>query len=106
MATKKVLPKDTDKTVFFMCDDRIFSLTKLPDERQMLCIVHTWGDGEIMDFGYDHGEGLKTGLNPLHIVRIYGEFESYKDRTLFKHCRAFLKHYYREQGVMASPSGS
>ena len=98
----KQLPKNTELTTFFEyhssnvnVDARTFCLTNLPDGRILLTIVHCWDDGEIMDYGYDFGEGIQSGINPLHIVRIYDKQMS--KRTMERDLDRFLKRYYKKE---------
>lgn len=98
----KQLPKNTKITTFFEYHSsnvkvyaRTFGLTNLPDGRILLTIVHCWDDGEIMDYSYDFGEGFQSGLNPLHIVRIYDKQMS--KRTIERDLDRFLKRYYKKE---------
>lgn len=102
---KRILPKDTSITTFFLHKDRAFGLTTLPDGRYLLKIVHTWYDtGEVMNFGYDHGEGTTFGLNPLYIIKIYDK--KVKASTRARHIREFLKRYTRNLITAAAPGGN
>ena len=97
----KQLPKNTKLTTFFEYHSSnvyahgTFCLMNLPDGRILLTIVHCWDDGEIMEAGYDFGEGTQRGLNPLHIVRIYDKQMS--RRTMERDLDRFLKRYYKKE---------
>jgi len=88
----KKLPQNTEITTYFLFKNIIFSSKKLPDGRRLAQIEHTWGDGELMEFGYDFGEGAMSGINPLHIVAIYDHKVS--SSTIRRHLNKFLKTYY------------
>ena len=100
----KVLPKDTPISKYFFHDDVIFEKMALPDGRYMVQIVHTWGDGEIMDFGFQYKDGIsRNGINPLHIVNIYYSEPDSLDVTV--DIILFLKMYYKERDAKnTSPS--
>ena len=71
---KKVLPKDTEVSKYFEYKEKIFEKMELSDGRLLVQIVHTWGDGEIMKCGFQYKDGIsRFGINPLHIVWIYGK---------------------------------
>ena len=90
---KIVLPEDTVITKYFQFKDHIFSKLHLPDNRDLVQIEHTWGDGEIMKFGFEYSDGiLRIGINPLHIVRIYDRPVSKK--TLEKDLLKFIGRTY------------
>lgn len=97
----KKLPKNTELTTYFEYHSTnarsygIFCLTNIPDGRTLLTIVHCWDDGEIMDYGYDFGEGIQRGINPLHIVRIYDKQMS--RQTMQRDLDRFLKRYYKKE---------
>ncbi len=69
---KPVLPKDTSISKYFLYKGKIFENMQLPDGRVLVQIVHTWGDGETMKYGFQYKDGInRTGINPLHIVAIF-----------------------------------
>ena len=92
---KIVLPKNTKVSEYFEFENNIFEEMKLPDGRIMIQIVHTWGDGEIMNYGFQYKDGVtRKGINPLHIVGIYKN----KPHTT-KDLRDFLNDYHNNKTV-------
>ena len=93
-----ILPKNTEISTYFEYNEKVFEEMKLPDGRILLQIVHTWGDGEIMKYGFQYGDGIsRTGINPLHIVGIYkNQPHSIED------LEEFLKSYYKQEVVEAN----
>lgn len=68
----KILPKDTIISKYFEYKDKIFERMMIPDGRMLVRIVHTWGDGDVMKYGFEYSDGIsRTGINPLHIVKIF-----------------------------------
>lgn len=92
----RILPKDTEGTKYFLYKTSVIAKTQLPDKRTLLKIVHAWDDGEIMHSGFDYqqGDGPQSGLNPLHIIKIYNANTPVSNATMRKHIKAFLDIYY------------
>ena len=89
---KKILPKNTSITRYFRFKNDIFSSMELPDGRFLVQIVHTWGDGEVMDYGFEYSDRIpRRGINPLHIVRVYDKKMS--NSTLRRDLNRFLEKY-------------
>lgn len=101
-----ILPQDTAITHYFWYGRNImwrraFGVMALPDGRFMLHINHFWGDGEQMTFDFEFADGIRrTGLNPLHIVRIYDRLVT--NRTMRKDISKFLKNYGKLNGSVGS----
>jgi len=103
---KKVLPKNTELTEYLFSHEKIFGLTKINDSVYLLKIVHTWGDGEIMDYGWDTGSGVNRFPtefcpNPRHIVMLFPERPS--QETIDLETAEFLKDYCKPQYESAAP---
>lgn len=97
--TKRILPKNTNITTYFQYKNSIFSKMNLSDGRVLVKIVHCWDDGEPMNFGFQYSDGInRTGINPLHIVRLYDKQPS--KRTLSRDLKNFYDKYY-QLGVYA-----
>ena len=95
--SNKILPKNTEISKYFCYEDKIFEKLTLPDERVLVSIVHTWGNGEIMgaDWGFQYKDGiLRRGLNPLHIVKIY--YTNPTDEEFNSDIKMFLKMYNKK----------
>ena len=101
---KPVLPKDTSISKYFLYKGKIFENMQLPDGRVLVQIVHTWGDGEKMKYGFQYKDGIsRTGINPLHIVYIYGKQVHPIDQRLINDgIDLFLINYSRGQDECAS----
>ena len=93
---KKILPKDTNVSKYFEYSGHIFEKMELPDGRIMIQIVHTWGDGGLMDFGFEFADGIpRTGINPLHLVGVF--YRENADSTYIEsHIDKFLKTYHKK----------
>ena len=75
----KVLPQDTVITHYFEYRLSAYSLMKLPDGRYLLRIAHVWNDGSEMRFAFQYADDvIRTGINPLHIVKLYNNKPSPK----------------------------
>ena len=97
----KVLPKDTVVSKYFIHDSVIFEKMALPDGRYMVQIVHTWCDGEVMNFGFQYSDGIsRTGINPLHIVNMY--YSEPEDIDVTVDIIVFMKMYHKEQQECAA----
>lgn len=99
--SKIPIPENTEITTYFRYRNRTFGLMNLPNGKELLKIVHIWSDGEIMNFGYNLGEGDKSDLNPLHIIKLYDKKVS--RNTMLKHIRDFLKEYNRNNECVGTP---
>lgn len=95
----KVLPKDTNISKYFLYEGKIFEKMTLPDGRLLIQIVHTWGDGGKMGYGFQYSDGVnRTGINPLHIVWIYGAQKYPIDQRLIEDgIDIFLKVYNKSK---------
>jgi len=92
---KRILPKDTNITKYFLYKNSIFSKMTLPDNRVLVQIAHCWEDGELMDFKFEYSDGImRDGINPLQIVKLY--VKQISNRTLRRDLKNFYDNYYKQ----------